>query len=56
MSSGSQCGSTFEIWHLFMEGPGGEDGEMLTEGKGDPDAASAEILLLWMVDGAGMAR
>jgi hypothetical protein len=47
-SYGSQSGSTFEIWHLFMEGPGVEDGEVLTEEKGDPDAASAENFHLWM--------
>jgi hypothetical protein len=31
-------------------------GEVLTEEKNDPDAASAEFIYLWMVDGAGMAR
>jgi hypothetical protein len=51
-SSGSQSGITFEIWCLFTKKPGVEDGEVLTEEKGDPDAVSAEIFHLWMVDGA----
>jgi hypothetical protein len=44
-----------EIWCLFAEGPGVEDGEVLMEEKGDPDAVSAEIFYLCMADGTGMA-
>jgi hypothetical protein len=33
MSSGSQSGSILEIWCLFTEGPGIEDGEVLMEEK-----------------------
>jgi hypothetical protein len=54
MSSGSQSGSIFGIWCLFVEA-GVEDGEVLMEEKGDPYAASAEFFYLWMTDGTGMA-
>jgi hypothetical protein len=54
MSSGSRSGSVLEIWRLFAEGPGVEDGEVLMEEKGDPDAASTEKFHLYMADGAGM--
>jgi hypothetical protein len=55
MSSRSRSCSVFEIWRLFAEGPGVEDGEVLMEEKGDPDAASAENFHLCMADGTGMA-
>jgi hypothetical protein len=55
MSSGSQSGSIFGIWHLFAEGPGVEDGEVLIEEKGDPDAVSAEDFHLCIADRMGIA-
>jgi hypothetical protein len=47
--------STFEIWHLFTEGPVVDDREVLMERKGDPHTMSAKFFCLWMADGTGMA-
>jgi hypothetical protein len=51
MSSGSQSGSIFEIWHVFTEGLGVKDGEVLMEEKRDPDAASVEFFIcVWQME------
>jgi hypothetical protein len=57
MSSGSRSGSVFKIWRLFAEGPGVEDGEVLMEERGDPDAASADnFVCVWQMEGVWLDK